>query len=395
MLDFSTFIVEEEVKKEGKKLKHLDHVDRLHLNYGHDGAATSEKHMMGFHNKLLGKNENSIHASTKYDGAPSVIFGQHPETGKFFVSTKSAHNKNPKINYTDEDVDINHGHAPGLAEKMKYALKHLPSIMPRHGGVYQGDLMHTEGDATTNKGMTSITPNSITYSAPSDSAEGIAMRKKKLGIVVHTKDALTDAKPLDDKTRAKFKEHPEVNNINPTMEVNPNNYTPDEQKEFLSHMNQARKTYASMKPESMDALEGHNVNLEGHVNDMVRTGGKASTDGYMKHMANRLNKKIETLKTQSAKDKYISQHADLINHITQNKEHFDKAFKLHHHLKAAKEVLNGVVAKNSPYGHSMNGVESGPEGTVVVDKEGNASKFVPNTFSSYNLTGGRFQKGNS
>ena len=80
--------------------------------------------------------------TTKYDGSPSIVFGTHPETGRFFVASKSAFNKDPKINYTPEDIERNHGHAPGLVEKLKGALEHLPKIMPRNGGVYQGDLMY-------------------------------------------------------------------------------------------------------------------------------------------------------------------------------------------------------------------------------------------------------------
>ena len=33
------------------------------------------------------------HISVKIDGAPAIVWGTHPQTGKFFVSTKSAFNK--------------------------------------------------------------------------------------------------------------------------------------------------------------------------------------------------------------------------------------------------------------------------------------------------------------
>ena len=98
------------------------------------------------------------------DGAPSIVFGTHPTTKQFFVASKSAFNKNPKINYTPEDIEANHGHAPGLVDKLKASLEHLPKITPH--GVFQGDLLHTAGDAKSEKGMTSITPNTITYSSP-------------------------------------------------------------------------------------------------------------------------------------------------------------------------------------------------------------------------------------
>jgi hypothetical protein len=370
MLDFRSFITEE---AEGKKLKHLTHVED-HIFDGHEGVGRSDAHLRALHDMLLGKKAAGYHASDKYDGAPSIIFGQHPETGQFFVSTKSAHNKNPKINYTEEDIDRNHGHAPGLAEKLKHALRHLPKVMPKDGGVYQGDLMHTEGDAQTKDGMTSVTPNTITYGAPSNSEEGKAMNRK-LGIVVHTENALKDARPLSSKNRAKFRDSSDVNNIDPTMEMNPQNYTPEEQQQFLTHMHAANKTYRSMKPEAMDAIDGHSVNLQAHINNMIRTDGNPSVEGYMQHLTDRHNKEISKLKTEAAISKKKAAHAAVLDHIMGNHDHFKKALELHNHLTNAKNVLVNVMEKNSKYAHSIGNEPTGKEGTVLVDKDGNASKM--------------------
>jgi hypothetical protein len=396
-IDFKTFLSEQAAAPEGKALKHLTHVEDHVIHNGHDGVATADEHLRGMHDMLLGK-RSSLHASTKYDGAPSIVFGQHPETGQFFVASKSAFNKTPKINYTEEDIERNHGHAPGLVEKLKHALRHLPGIMPREGGIYQGDLMHTEGDAVTKDGKTSITPNTLSYSAASDSPEGRNMAKK-LGVVVHTKYTgrgglgSMSAQPLDDKTRAKFRDHPDVNNIDPTIDVNPSNYSPEDQKAFLNHMDKAKRVYASMKPEAMDAVAGHGANLEGHINNMIRTGGTASVQGYMDHLTARHQKDLEKVKTDASKQKKIQAHGELLSHISNNREHFEKLLQLHGHLQDAKNVLVGVLAKNAPYEHSVAGEHTGPEGTVVVDKKGNASKFNNRReFNRLNFLKGAFQK---
>ena len=247
--------------------------------------------------------------------------------------------------------------------------------MPRNGGVYQGDLMHTEGDAEDKDGMTSVTPNTITYGAPSDSEEGKAM-KRKLGIVIHTQNALKDARPLDDKTRASFEQSSDVNNIDPTMKINPENYTEDERKQFLTHMHAARKTYASMKPEAMDALNGHSVHLQAHINNMIRTDGTPSVDGYIQHLTDRHNKDLEKTKTPAARERKAAAHAAVLDHIMQNREHFDKALQLHNHLTNAKNVLVNVMEKNAPYAHSIGDMPTGKEGTVIANKQtGEASKL--------------------
>ena len=93
--------------------------------------------------------------------SPSIVFGHHPATGQFFVSTKSAFNKEPKINYTHEDIENNHGHAPGLVSNLKKALDHLPKITPKTG-VFQGDLMHHAGSVEKEGSKLHFKPNTIT-----------------------------------------------------------------------------------------------------------------------------------------------------------------------------------------------------------------------------------------
>ena len=387
--------ITEAAEEQGKKLKHLTHLEDSVIHGGHEGVGVAAQHLEDVHNKLLGKN-NSTMVTTKYDGSPSIVFGTHPETGKFFVASKSAFNKDPKINYTPEDIEKNHGHAPGLVEKLKGALEHLPKIMPKKGGVFQGDLMHSAGDVQEKNGMSSFTPNTITYSAPTDSSHGQHMKNSKLGVVVHTKYSggkkleNMGADALDEKTRASFGSHPDVHNINPTIDVNPQNYTPQEQSAYAMHMANAKKAYGGMKPEAMDALAGHGPNLEMHVNKMVREGGKPSVEGYLSDLADRASKEADKLKTPAAKEKKLQDHAKVARQITENLPHFKKALEIHGHLQAAKNVLTGVMAKNNPFMHTIGGEETGPEGAVAVDKKGNMTKFVDRAeFSRQNALRGK------
>ena len=65
---------------------------------------------------LKGSSKSKLNLTRKWDGAPAVFCGKNPENGKFFVGTKSIFNKTPKINYTNADIDTNHG--GGLAVKL-------------------------------------------------------------------------------------------------------------------------------------------------------------------------------------------------------------------------------------------------------------------------------------
>ena len=394
MINFSDFLLED-TEEQGKKLKHLTHLEDMVIHGGHEGVGIAAQHLEDVHNKLLGKT-NSTMVTTKYDGSPSIVFGTHPETGQFFVASKSAFNKDPKINYTPEDIERNHGHAPGLVEKLKGALEHLPKIMPRNGGVYQGDLMYTKDDVQEKNGMRSVTPNTITYSAPNDSEHGSQMKNAELGVVVHTKYSggkkleSMGASALDEKTRNAFRNHPDVHNIDPTIDVNPQNYTPEEQQAFLNHSANVRKAYSGMKPEAMDAIEGHGPGLEMHVNKMVREGGKPSVEGYLADLAEKSKKEVDKVKTPAAKEKKIQDHAKMVKQITDNLPHFKKALEVHGHLQAAKNVLTNVMAKNNPFMHTIGGEATKPEGAVAVDKKGNMSKFVDREeFSRQNFLKGK------
>ena len=381
----------------GKPLTHLRHLEDEVLYDGHEGVGRSAKFLNDVHNHLLGK-KTSTHVSTKYDGAPSVVYGQHPQTGKFFVASKSAFNKDPKINYTDEDIERNHGHAPGLVAKLKEGLKNLPKIMPHSGGVYQGDFMYGKGDTAKENGKTSFTPNTITYKTPGNSAEGKKIANSEIGFVTHTeykgKGGLENmsATPLSAEKRAKFREHPDVNHIDPTEKVNTNNYTPEEQKQFENHRENARRVYQSIKPEAFDAIKGHGADLEAHVNDQVRKEGKPSFAGYVSHLQDKHEKEIGKLKTQKAIDIKKRAFSEKLQHINQNKEHFSKILELHNHLQKAKDVLTHVMAKNSPYEHTIGDQPAAPEGAVAVNKDGDMTKFVDRSgFARDNLNKGKFQ----
>ena len=101
MLSFFKFLSEE---AEGEKLKHITHAEDRPLQNGAEGF----QHAMGALNQAHEHMKSGGHSSgltMKYDGSPSIVFGHHPETGKFFVASKSAFNVNPKINYTEKDIE--------------------------------------------------------------------------------------------------------------------------------------------------------------------------------------------------------------------------------------------------------------------------------------------------
>lgn len=208
---FTDFLTEQT----GTKLKHLEHPEDNAV-LSHAGFTHAFHALHDIHKALKGQ-KHSSQISTKLDGSPSIVFGHHPESGKFFVASKSAFNKNPKINHTHEDIDRNHGHSPGLANKLHQALNHLPKVTPKKG-VYQGDFMHSHDEMHHTDHKVSFKPNTITYSLHKDSPEGKKAAESKIGVAVHTKyqgKTLEDMHATPHVDHDKFKQHKDVHLISP------------------------------------------------------------------------------------------------------------------------------------------------------------------------------------
>jgi hypothetical protein len=374
MQSFKNFLREE---AEGEKLKHITHAEDRPLQNGAEGfnhavGALSQAH------EHLKSGGHSSGLTMKYDGSPSLVFGHHPQTGKFFVASKSAFNKNPKINYSHSDIEKNHGHAPGLVEKLKSALDHLPKVAPKKG-VYQGDAMFSHDDKKHNKdGSVSFTPNTITYSAKGKEADRI--KKSRFGVVVHTqyhgKD-ITDMKADSHPDVHNFGEHPDVWHKSAEHDTSKINYSEKDQEQFHKHIEMASKLH---KTENMyNATEPHRgegSHLETYINHTVRTDEIPSAKGLTKHIEDKYKKAASKLKTPAAQSRKETESKQHTNHVNQNKEHYNNLLKMHHHIQQAKNVLVKNLEKHTGgLEHHIDGKKTGPEG-FVVNYAGQPTKLV-------------------
>jgi hypothetical protein len=325
----------------------------------------------------------------KYDGSPSIVFGHHPQTGKFFVASKSAFNKTPKLNYTHKDIEKNHGHAPGLMDKLHDALNHLKKVAPK-SGVYQGDMMFGHGDKQETKKGVSFTPNTITYTAKGEDADKV--RKAKVGVIVHTqyhgKDiASMKADPHPDLHN--FAQHPDVWHKSANHDTKQVHYSESDQEKFKEHLVAAKKIHDEHKGTMYKATQIHSGDgghLATYINHTVRTGETPSAEGFKKHVLSKYNKEIGKLKTPAAqgrKEREANTHAE---HIDNNKEHYDNLLKMHHHLQQAKDVLvNTLNQHEGGLEHHIDNKRTDPEG-FVIQHAGEPTKLVNRAeFSKANL----------
>jgi hypothetical protein len=368
---------EEDGQAKTGHLKHLTHAEDEHIHNGMEGAEHAYNLLHDVHKQMTGQGGESTKTTVKYDGSPSIVFGIHPETGAPFVASKSAFNKNPKINYTPEDIERNHGHAPGLVEKLKAALEHLPKILPKEGGVYQGDLMYTKPDIQSDGDKRSFTPNLITYSTSRNSPAGQKMDKAKIGVVVHTKyegNNLEDMNATPNVDHSKFGEHPDVHLINPEIHTTPSEYSDKLQKQFHGHMAKAREAAHGLKPEDFKAIEGHETNLESHINDTIKREDRPSVSGYISHLEGKRDKEAAKLKSEAGRSKTTDRYNALIDHVKRNADSFNKVLAFHTHIQNAKNALVHGIGNPTEFEHSINGEPTSPEGFVSV-RNGKMSKL--------------------
>ena len=114
----------------------------------------------------------TAHLSLKMDGAPAVVFGTHPENGKFFVGTKSVFNKKKDmICYTIEDIfkKYNRKTHYSLIRVLIKCILYLPKV----DGIIQADFIGMGGSNI-------YRPNTLEYHFPE-------IVKEKIILAPHTK----------------------------------------------------------------------------------------------------------------------------------------------------------------------------------------------------------------
>ena len=378
MKSFISFLKEE--AEESSQLKHIHHAEDRPLMHGHAGFEHAFGALQQAHEHIKSGHQSS-NLTMKYDGSPSIVFGHHPKTGKFFVATKSAFNKNPKINHTEADIDKNHGHAPGLAKTLKHALKHLPKVTPKTG-VYQGDLMHHADTKTLHEGYmveaksskVSFTPNTITYTAHGPEAEKI--KKSKVGVVVHQQYHGSDIDKMHASAHpdmSKFKEHPDVHLHGAEHDTSKVKHSEHNEKTFQKHMAAAKEIHDTHGHKMYDAIHPNHSGETGHlstyINHTVRNDEVPSVEGFKKHLKSQHDKMVDKVKTEKSKTEKTKQGKSELAHVEKHKAHYGNLFAMHHHLHQAKNALvNSLETHEGRYQHHIEGKKSKPEGFVVNHK---------------------------
>ena len=379
------------------KNTHLEHLEDSILLDGKKGAEDAFFFLDLLAKTFSGKTTSNFKVTTKWDGAPAIFCGIYPGTSLFFVGTKSIFNKDAKINFTNEDIERNHGHAPGLVDKLKSALKYLPQLGIK--GVAQGDLLFTDDkrfQQIDGERCIVFKPNTITYSIPDNNEYFDKANAAKIGVVFHTTytgNSIESLRATFGYDVSKLKESKDILVLSAEMDsLGSDVLLTKGERDKLVRMKSTSSALIRNTGDVLDILAEHIAGkdklalghkLKQYFNTYVREG--KSVDGnFLRNFENYFEKecfkevdKVKQSKTKAAKLKKLYDGQAL---IAENKESFIKVIKLYKQLQDAKEVFITKLQKGEKFGTYLttdNGLEiTNPEGYVAIANGTKAFKFV-------------------
>ena len=389
---------------------HLEHLEDEIINNGTKGAKTSIEFLKSIKKMLQGGSGGST-VSVKWDGAPAVFCGINPENGKFFVGTKSIFNVTPKINYTNSDIDKNHGGA--LASKLKTALKYLPSLGIK--GVLQGDLLFTDDKKrakVAGKDSIVFTPNTITYAVPKVSSGFLGLGRNiyteidnaKIGIIFHTSYSGKTMKSMTASFGASVRGLRKNKNVffddAKYKQVGNAGFDKNEESRFEAIIRMAEGS-AYKAGKFVDLLKKDKgplslgVQMKTFFNTYIRQGTPIANtsklaNNFEVYFRDRLKKEIDSKKTPAAKQKYKEILEAGMKILRPNRDGLYFTIATYITLQTAKALLLGKLNQIQSIGsflRTKNGYKvTNPEGYVAI-KRGGAVKLVDRLeFSRANFT---------
>ena len=376
-----------------KQLKHLEHLEDEMLNYGVDGCKAAVSFLKELR-KMLGHQDSQGFMQTKWDGAPSVICGTHPEHGYFFVGTKSVFNKTePKICASEAKIDMLY--SGDLAEKLKFSLKYFSQLGIK--GVVQGDLLFTSDlktETVEGERLYTFRPNAITYGIPVDHPIGRAARSAKIGVVFHTHYTGSILSEMQARAGADVTGSADALVIKNDTPMDRVGFTQQELQRFDNHVQKIERM-CSLAGDFLDDLVsnmGSTGDKKFHIstyikqffNSQVRAGTQiTNVDETVNALVNfydeKMQKELAKIKTVANRTKKCALVYKSENYLLDNVYKFKAMIALYKEIQDLKQMVIDKLdhlEEFRTYVQTDNGYKvTTPEG-YVMHKDGSMIKFV-------------------
>ncbi len=409
---------------------HLEHLEDSILNKGFDGISEAFSFLDDLAGAIHNKSKSNFTMTVKWDGKPAIFCGQYPGTTDFFLAIKGLFNVNPKVMFTEQDVDLQYPGSPGLARKLKYIMKYLRKLDIK--GVLQGDLLFTD-QSGEGQGITKTTsegkffefkPNTILYSIPEGHRYYEKARAAKVGVAFHTQyngdsiDTLSLTYGFDP---SKIRAPREVCIISAEFTTLGKNLTlTDAEKLKLQQIKSRAKTHMqgtkdqlaviakTLKGKPRETPQGlkYTVDylsigpkLKQYFNTRVRlgqsiSGGAPFLTDFMKWYEGECIKAAKQVNKSATKAAKMGKYFASKTIINDNKATYIKIINLYKDIQDAKEIFISKLKKGKDLGYyfvSKDGLTvkpTDPEGFVAIQDGNRAYKLVERLgFSQENFQG--------
>jgi hypothetical protein len=385
MLRFNDYLIEQ-------KNTHMTHVEELIFMKGVQGTRQAIEFLRDVRDTLVSNAKSKVNITVKWDGAPAIFAGTDPSDGKFFVAKKGIFNKNPKVYKSESEIDV----GGELGEKFKTAFRNFKDLGIK--GVIQGDLMFTN-DIKSEKidGISYYTfqPNTIVYAVEKNSPLGKTISKAEIGIVWHTSysgNSFEDmkasfGKPIVPKLRKSSKvwmDDATYRDVSGTA-----TFTDKESKQVTKLLSNAGTKFKRIGARIINDIsnnEEFSKLFTTFNNTYVRAGTPFPNPGkhlkeFLKWMDNRMDKDVEKVKTQAAKQKVKKKNRNLqLFAMTKGAALAGLLSLMNDVVNAKKMIIDKLNQANRMpmFLRTVNGFKiTDQEGFVAIDKlKGGAVKLV-------------------
>ena len=342
----------------GAKNLHLEHLEDEIINQGIDGGRGAINFLQGLRDMLKGNSNSRVNMTVKWDGAPAIFCGKHPETNQFFVAKKSLFNKEPKY-YTSEHEIKNSDLSGQLQEKFLTSFQYLSKLS--WSNVMQGDLMYTNDkkmQKIDGKSYVTFQPNTILYAVDIESDLGKKIASSKMGIVFHTTytgGTIEDLSASFGADISKLGSSSDVWMDDATYkDVSGNStLTAKETLSLTKELSAVGKAFHGITRKDLEKFrkiqetiqtKGAGASYKTYVNSLIRGGTyKPTYNGYMKHFENywrdKVVGKVKTEKTKEIKREIGEQ---LYNELRSLNKFITNLTKFMEHLVIANRLSSTV-----------------------------------------------------
>jgi len=398
MLSFTTYLTE---KAQSKHNLHLTHLEDVILDDGPAGVKFALDILKEFGKVLNGGVSKAMNVNMKWDGAPAIHFGPDPVDGKFFVATKGAFAKTPKLAKSHADIDAMYGAGPSRV--LHIAFDALKATNPP--AVIQGDALFTAADlkrqSINGVDYVAFQPNTIMYAVDVTSPLGQRILNADFGIALHTLmagkgsslDALR-ATALPPSIFAQLRKPRNVvlldsayDDLSGTV-----SFTTSEYADYQLAIEAVSAAAASVNKSLYGTLleEPFHSLVQRFINDQVKqnrqVSGKEHVNDLEIFLSSLKEKEVAARKSDAGKKEQAAKFDSYLKIVASNRSSLAAWFTLHAAIQRAKEIIIAKLSQASEIGTFIptgSGLEvSGPEGFVAFSHSGKTVKLV----SRYNFS---------